>query len=96
MNDGWATPDDVEPENPLLAMKAAEAAPEPDFEVLSIRASQEAFEKVMDGLIAFYRDFDRTRRTAMKEKLKALREELVALGATIGISRISLDNLWQG
>lgn len=68
----------------------------PSTDVQAIRASQGAFEKVMDELIALYRKFDKTRRQAMKDKLKSLRERLVELGATIGVSRVSLDSLWQG
>ena len=87
--------EEPEPEHPLLAVKV-EPAPKLELEALSIRASQEAFQRVMDELITLYREFDRTKRQVLKDRLKSIRERLVELGVTVGISRMSMDNLWQG
>lgn len=62
----------------------------------AIRASQEAFDVVMDQLISIYRHFDKTRRPLLKERLKTLRERLMDLGVTFGVSRTSVDKLWEG
>jgi hypothetical protein len=61
-----------------------------------IHAQQDAFQAVVDELIALYREFNKTRRPDLKIKLKSLYEKLKMLGEKIGVSRVGLDSLWAG
>ncbi len=65
-------------------------------EVEAIMSQQEAFTAAVDDLVAIYRDFDRTRRPELKDRLKAFYDKLQVVGERIGISRVSLDHLWKG
>jgi hypothetical protein len=60
-----------------------------------VRISQSAFQPVVDELTGLYRNLDKTYRKDIKLRLKATYDRLAELGATFGVSRISLGNLWR-
>ena len=67
---------------------------ETSTEALAIRASQEAYGRVVDALVDLYRTFDkRLRRDLKEEGLERVYGRLKELGATVGVSRMSLPRL---
>jgi hypothetical protein len=66
------------------------------LEAAAIRVQQEAFEGVVDGLIAFYRNIDLKKRVDLKVEVKALYEKVMTLGESVGVARVSVDHLWRG
>lgn len=70
--------------------------PEAAREIAAIRAQQEAFSEVVDGLIAIYRDFDRRHRVVLKASMHELYEKVAILGESLGVARLSVDHLWRG
>lgn len=67
-----------------------------DAEAESIALRQARFSEALGALIAVYRDFDRKPRRELKPMMKDMYAKMVDLGESIGVSRLSLDNLWRG
>jgi hypothetical protein len=84
----------VEPGPEELELPAPDA--EAAVEIAIIRAQQDAFTGVVDGLIELYRNFDRKKRADLKALTKALYERVAELGEKVGVSRLSVDHLWRG
>ena len=80
------------PEESVLPAPDEEAA----REIETIRAQQERFFGVVDGLISLYRDFNRKKRADLKLLAQALYERVVTLGESVGVARLSVDHLWRG
>ena len=95
MTEPWEPWDISEPEEERT-FTVVPLTPEQERDVKILVARQEVFGRVVDALIAIYRDFDRTRRAVFKERMKELYERLKELGETIGVARTGLDHLWRG
>lgn len=88
--DGWADRSRREAIQRPVRDEAAER------EAAIIHAQQDAFTGVTDALIELYRKFDTTPRAKLKPMMKELYERLKVLGEKIGVSRVSMDSIWQG
>lgn len=62
----------------------------------AIGKRQAALWQAIETLIAVYRNFGKERRTLLKKRLKLLYEHLATLGEAVGVSRLSVDHLWEG
>ena len=71
----------------------AKANPELLERVSAIQASQAAHAKSISTLVGLYRTIDKTRRSALKEQLEALFQDLKQLGATLGVTPLSFPKL---
>jgi hypothetical protein len=85
---------------PMHGMEWSQPPTEPAFTLAdvsrAIDMSQSAFQPVADELTGLYRNLDKTYRKDIKLKLKAVYEKLADLGATFGISKLSMASLWKG
>lgn len=78
-----------------LDERATSAKP-PAVDVAILKGHQEVFTRAVDQLIVIYRDFDRSNRATIKDRMKKFYETLQELGGRLGVSRQSLDHLWAG
>lgn len=66
------------------------------IEVAALRTTQQRFDAAVVEVIGVYRDLRKLLRKGIKERLKLVHERMLDLGESVGVSRLSVDNLWKG